>query len=90
LEGALKIETFLGPEMAMSEYRLQKLMCIKLLKYLFFHKARGLNDFDVSNLGPQKVEIFRAQPPSKWIFPHQNHFVPHHINNRHIKKSTAI
>ncbi len=37
----------------------------------------------------QKVEIFRAHPfqwPSKWIFQHQNHYVPRHINNGYIKK----
>jgi hypothetical protein len=39
--------------------------------------------------GPKKVSIFRAHPfqcPSKWIFPHQNHYVPFHIYiiNRYI------
>jgi hypothetical protein len=30
---------------------------------------------------PQKVLIYRAHPfqlPSKWIFLHQNHYIPHH------------
>ncbi len=37
--------------------------------------------------GPKKVLIFRAHPfqwPSKWMLPHQNHFVPSQINNRYI------
>ncbi len=37
--------------------------------------------------GPKRVSIFRAHPfqwPSKWIFSHQNHFVPRHLNNRYI------
>jgi hypothetical protein len=36
--------------------------------------------------GPKKVSIFRAHPfrwPSKCIFPHQNPYVPLHINNKH-------
>jgi hypothetical protein len=35
--------------------------------------------------GPKKVSIFRAHPfqwPSKWIFPHQNHYA-RYINNRY-------
>ncbi len=34
--------------------------------------------------GPKTVSIFRAysfQWPSKWICPHQNYYVPRHINN---------
>ncbi len=41
--------------------------------------------------GPPKVAIFRAHPlqwPSKWIFPHQNHHVPRHINNRYTNINT--
>ncbi len=37
--------------------------------------------------GPKIVSIFRAHPfqwPSKWMLPHQNHFVPPHINMRDI------
>jgi hypothetical protein len=37
--------------------------------------------------GPKKDSFFRAQPlqwPSKWIRPHQNHYVLRHINNRYI------
>jgi hypothetical protein len=33
----------------------------------------------------KKVSIFRAHPfqwPSKLVYPQQNHYVPHHINNR--------
>ncbi len=42
----------------------------------------------VVQFGPKKFDIFRAPPPLKcpelWIVPPQNHFVPHHINNRYI------
>jgi hypothetical protein len=31
--------------------------------------------------GPKKVEL--------WIVPPQNHFVPHHINNRYINSYTV-
>ncbi len=37
--------------------------------------------------GTIKISIFKAhflQWPSKWIFPHQNHYVPRRINNRYI------
>jgi hypothetical protein len=37
--------------------------------------------------------IFRARPfqwPSKWIFPHQNHYVPLHINNMYINSYTYL
>jgi hypothetical protein len=42
--------------------------------------------------GPIKISIFRAhffQWPSKWIFPHQNHYVPWRINNRYINNYTV-
>jgi hypothetical protein len=35
----------------------------------------------------QKVEIFRThhiQWPLKWIYPHQNYYIPRHINKRYI------
>ncbi len=37
--------------------------------------------------GPKKVSIFRPPPPKMALvmdFPPQNHYVPHHINNRYI------
>ncbi len=40
----------------------------------------------VTNSGPKKVLIFRANPfqwPLKWIFLHQNHYVSGHISNRY-------
>ena len=41
---------------------------------------------------PKIASIFRAHPfqwPSKCIFPHQYHYVPHHLNNRYITSSTV-
>jgi hypothetical protein len=55
---ALKISTFLSPEMALAS-----LVAISELK---------------------NVSIFRSTPsngPPKWIFPHQDHYDPRHINN---------
>jgi hypothetical protein len=43
--------------------------------------------------GSKKVSIFRAHPIqwySKWIFPHQNHYVPLHINNRYINSNPLL
>ena len=37
--------------------------------------------------GPKKSRFLGPSPlkcPSLWIVPPQNHFVPHHINNRYI------
>jgi hypothetical protein len=45
--------------------------------------GHGLNYFDAISR-PKKVLIFMSLPfqwPSKWICPHQNHYVPRHINN---------
>ncbi len=35
-------------------------------------------------LGPLEGCDLKIQWLAKWIFPHQNHFVPRHINNRYI------
>jgi hypothetical protein len=50
---------------------------IKLLMYLF-NMALGLNDFDG---GKSITRAIGKDGPSKWICPHQNHYVPRHINN---------
>jgi hypothetical protein len=54
----------------------------------------------LEGVGPEKgkSELFGAkialthlfQWLSKWIFPHQNHYVPRHINNRYINKYFSI
>jgi len=70
-----------GPEMAMSEYRIQNteahVLYIKLPMYLFFHMALGLNDFDGGNpfrgplegLGPKNLDFFGPKWHSRAAMP---------------------
>ncbi len=46
-----------------------------------FYMALGFNDFDE---GKSITLAIGRVGLSKWIFPHQNHYVPRHINNRYI------
>ncbi len=46
--------------------------------------ALGSNDFDA---GKSITWAHPFQWPSKWIFLHQNHYFPGHINNRYINSS---
>jgi hypothetical protein len=52
-----------------------------------FETQMALASLDVISV-PKIILIFRSPPfqwPSSWICPHQNDFVPRHINNRYIK-----
>jgi hypothetical protein len=54
---------------------------------LFWAQMALATLFSIS--GPKKVSILRSPPPPLkwpllWICLPQNHFVPHHINNRYI------
>jgi hypothetical protein len=83
---AFKIETFLGPEMATAPppphtntyTAAAKLLYIKLPMFFIW---RLDFDFDV---GKSITRAIGRGGPSKWICPHQNHYVLHHINNRYI------
>jgi hypothetical protein len=62
------------------------------------HNLKNLLDpngtcFACCHFRAQKVSIFKAYPiqwPSKWIFPHQNHCVPRHINKMYINIYTYL
>jgi hypothetical protein len=61
---ALKIETFLGPEMAATETHVHKMK-----KITCFYMALGLNDFDG---GKSITRAIGRAGPLYWICPHQN------------------
>ncbi len=55
-------------------------------------QADYLSPPTVSILKGSPLQIVRPSPlkcPSLWIVPPQNHFVPHHINNRYINSYTV-
>jgi hypothetical protein len=68
------------------QYRIQKTETHvhKIINVPVFYMALGFNDFDAGK------SITRAHPfqwLSKWIFLHQNPYVPRHINIRYINSS---
>ncbi len=88
-ENHIKLTTYSTDRIQNTEYsnriHMQQNSCTKNYQCTYFFIWRL--DFTCSMSGPKKVSIFRAYPfqwPSKWIFPHKNHYVPLHINNRYI------
>jgi hypothetical protein len=87
----------------MHPYNLQSAYCLSIGLCCHYRLKLHQGGFDcfgpqmalaslVAISGPKKVSIFRAHPfqwPSKWILPHQNHYVPGHINIRYINNYTA-